>query len=571
MLLIALLARAAEDVTYRVNIIAPSDLTVLLESNLDIVRWSSRAQVSQDQLRQLFKTAPRQVKDLLATEGYFSPAVEADLEPGKEIWTATLTIWPGEPTQVTSVELTIAGAIDNDPDRIKRIEDANDAFGIKIGSVFRQAEWDAAKQRALHSLHRRRYAAASVVDSRVQIDPRARAAHMSVTIDSGPPFTFGTVSVTGLQRYPERIVLNLNPIRPGSAYDEAELLKYQRRLQASGYFASVVVAAGNDPERADGTPIRVNVVEGAARKLELGVGFSTDRGVRAQAQYTDKNTLDRALRFTGLVKLDRLSQEAVAGLHLPRNAQGHVYGVEGKYNFQDIQGVQRTDWSLTGARTFTVEERESQQSLQFLTESRTLADGSKDDRKALFAAQTWRWNNLDDLLAPRRGYFLSVQAGGAAEALLSDSNFGRLYGKGTYLLPVRDFGTVVLRAEAGAVLAETRDHIPSAYLFRTGGDTTVRGYAFESLGVAEGGAVVGGRYLGVGSIEYIQWIRPQWGAAVFVDAGNAVDEIEDFRAALGYGVGARWSSPIGSLNLDVAYGEQVGEWRLHFSAGIVLR
>jgi translocation and assembly module TamA len=293
--------------------------------------------------------------------------------------------------------------------------------------------------------------------------------------------------------------------------------------------------------------------------------------VRAQAQYTDKNTLDRALRFTGSVKLDRLSQEALAGLYLPRNAKGHVYGVEGKYSFQDIQGVQRTDWSLTGARTFTVEERESQQSLQFLTESRTLADGSKDDRKALLAAQTWRWNNLDDLLAPRRGYFLSVQAGAAAEALLSDSNFGRLYGKGTYLLPVRDFGTVVLRAEAGAVLAESRDSIPSAYLFRTGGDTTVRGYAFESLGVAEGGAVVGGRYLGVGSIEYIQWIRPQWGAAVFVDAGNAVDEIEDFRAALGYGVGARWSSPIGSLNLDVAYGEQVGEWRLHFSAGIVLR
>ncbi len=557
--------------TYRVKIIVPSDLTALLESNLDIVRWSSRAQVSEDQLRQLFKTAPQQVKDLLATEGYFSPAVEADLEPGKEIWTATLTIWPGEPTRVTSIEITIGGAIDNDPDRIKRIEDAKDAFGIKIGSVFRQADWDTAKQRALHSLHRKRYAAASVVDSGVQIDPRARAARMSVTINSGPPFTFGTVSVTGLQRYPERIVLNLNSIQPGSAYDEAELLKYQRRLQASGYFASVVVAAGSNPERADGTPIRVSVVEGAARKLQLGVGFSTDRGVRAQAQYTDKNTLDRALRFTGSVKLDRLSQEAVAGLYLPRNAQGHVYGVEGNYNFQDIQGEQRTDLSLTGARTFTVEERESQQSLQFLTESRTLADGSQDDRKALLAAQTWRWNNLDDLLAPRRGYFLSLQAGAAAEALLSDSNFGRLYGKGTYLLPVRDFGTVVLRAEAGAVLAETRDNVPSAYLFRTGGDTTVRGYAFESLGVPEGGAIVGGRYLGVGSIEYIQWIRPQWGAAVFVDAGNAVDEIEDFRAALGYGVGARWSSPIGSLNLDVAYGEQVGEWRLHFSAGIVLR
>jgi translocation and assembly module TamA len=571
LLLYAASAAGNGAVKYRVQITAPSDLTSLLESNLDIVRWSTREEVSEDELRQLFKTAPRQVRDLLATEGYFSPTVESALDTGQETWVVRLTVWPGEPTRVVGMNVQVMGEIDADPARQQRREQAREAFGIQDASVFRQADWESAKQRALHSLHRKRYAAARIVESRADIDPQAHTARLSVQIDSGPPFTFGSVRVTGLDRYPQRIVTNLNPIRPGSPYDEEELLKYQRRLQASGYFASVVVAAESDPARADGTPIRVNVVEGAARKLELGVGFSTDRGLRGQAQYTDKNTLDRALRFSGSVKLDRLSQEAVAGLSLPRNAQGHVYGLEGKYNFQDIQGEQRTDWSITGARTFTIEERESQQSLQFLTESRTLADGTKDDRKALYAAQTWRWNNLDDLLVPRRGYFLSVQVGGAAEALLSDRSFGRLYGKGTYLLPVHDFGTLVLRAEAGAVLAQTRENIPSAYLFRTGGDTTVRGYAFESLGVAEGDAIVGGRYLGLGSVEYIQWIKPQWGAAVFVDAGNAVDEIEDFRAALGYGIGARWSSPIGSLNLDLAYGEEVNEWRVHFSVGIVLR
>jgi translocation and assembly module TamA len=571
LLLHAACVLAVDAVKFRVQITAPSDLTGLLESNLDIVRWSTREEVSQDELRQLFRTAPRQVRDLLATEGYFSPSVESALDTGQEIWVARLTVWPGEPTRVASVEVRVTGEIEIDLARERRRQQAREAFGIQDASVFRQADWESAKQRAVDSVHRKRYAAARIVDSRADIDPQARTAKLSVQIDSGPPFTFGTVSVTGLDRYPQRIVTNLNPIRPGSPYDEEELLKYQRRLQASGYFASVVVAAQSDPARADATPIRVNVVEGAARKLELGVGFSTDRGLRGQAQYTDKNTLDRALRFTGSVKLDRLSQEAVAGLSLPRDAQGHVYGVEGKYNFQDIQGEQRTDWSLTGARTFTIEERESQQSLQFLTESRAISDGDKDNRKALFAAQTWRWNNLDDLLAPRRGTFLSLQVGGAAEALLSDRTFGRLYGKGTYLLPMRDFGTLVLRAEAGAVLAETRDNIPSAYLFRTGGDTTVRGYAFESLGVAEANAIVGGRYLGVASVEYIQWIKPQWGAAVFVDAGNAVDEIEDFRAALGYGVGVRWSSPIGSLNLDLAYGDEVDEWRVHFSAGIVLR
>jgi translocation and assembly module TamA len=130
---------------------------------------------------------------------------------------------------------------------------------------------------------------------------------------------------------------------------------------------------------------------------------------------------------------------------------------------------------------------------------------------------------------------------------------------------------VALRLETGAVSGDSSENIPSEYLFRTGGDTTVRGYEYESLGVDVGDAVVGGRYLLVGSAEYIQWITQQLGAAIFYDAGNAVDHIADFQAAVGYGVGARWYSPIGAISFDVAYGEEVDEYRVHFTAGFVFQ
>ena len=61
----------------------------------------------------------------------------------------------------------------------------------------------------------------------------------------------------------------------------------------------------------------------------------------------------------------------------------------------------------------------------------------------------------------------------------------------------------------GAVLADSRDGIPSNFLFRTGGDTTVRGYAFDSLGVPLGQAIVGGRYYTAGSVEVTRWIGAQ--------------------------------------------------------------
>ena len=118
------------------------------------------------------------------------------------------------------------------------------------------------------------------------------------------------------------------------------------------------------------------------------------------------------------------------------------------------------------------------------------------------------------------------------------------------------------------MIADSRVGIPSVFLFRTGGDTTVRGYAFESLGVQQGDAVVGGRYYGVASVEAIHWINDNWGVAAFVDAGDAFDAWSDADIAVGYGIGARLRTPIGPFRLDVAYGERDKNVRLHFSVGL---
>ena len=104
--------------------------------------------------------------------------------------------------------------------------------------------------------------------------------------------------------------------------------------------------------------------------------------------------------------------------------------------------------------------------------------------------------------------------------------------------------------------------------FRTGGDTTVRGYQYQSLGVRVGDGVVGGRYYVVASAEIIRWINETWGVAGFIDAGDAADEIGDLDIAVGYGIGARLRTPIGPFRLDLAYGERTGKIRLHFSVGV---
>jgi len=562
---------AAETIGYTVDIQAPENLVSVLRDNLDIVSWANREDVNEEQVRQLVKTAPEQVRNLLATEGYFSPDVKIGLDRKETGWVVNLQVDPGEPVRIVSIDFLITGAVRNDPDGEQRVRDARKSFALQEGAIFRQRDWTAGKEAATHSLHRKLYAAARVTDSKAHIDPVSLQARLSVAIDSGPPFTFGEINVQGLERYEVKIVRNMSPIQPGDPYDEEQLLRYQKRLLVSNRFASAVVFAGSDPEQAQATPVFVNVVESEARRVELGVGISTNRGLRGVLGYTDQNTFDRGLQFDAQLKVDKLSEELAGGLILPRNKKGWRYGLEGKFLHEDIQNEERSDWSVTGAHTYLVEEYRSQQSLQLLAENRVLADGEEDNVLALYLAQTWNWNKLDDLLAAREGYFLSLEAGGASQDIVSDASFGRLVGRGSYYQPIKTFGTLSMRIEGGWVIADSRDNIPGAYLFRTGGDNTVRGYAYQSLGVDDGGSVVGGRYLLVGSVEYTQWLTNQWGAAVFYDRGNANDDASEFRTVAGYGVGARWHSAIGALNLDLAYGEEVDEYRVHFTTGFVFR
>jgi len=132
-----------------------------------------------------------------------------------------------------------------------------------------------------------------------------------------------------------------------------------------------------------------------------------------------------------------------------------------------------------------------------------------------------------------------------------------------------------VRAEAGSVISRDTSGLPTTQLFLAGGDNSVRGYAPSSIGVTQSnGAIAPGRYLATGSVEWqrpIRWNqqRTDWESAVFVDAGAVSNDMHQLKALVGYGVGARWRSPIGPLRVDVAYGQAVQKLRLHLSVGFV--
>jgi translocation and assembly module TamA len=208
-------------------------------------------------------------------------------------------------------------------------------------------------------------------------------------------------------------------------------------------------------------------------------------------------------------------------------------------------------------------------SLELRNERRETAGQFAGEVTSMPANLSWTGRDVDNILYPRKGIVINLQAGGALDQTISDQRFTRLYGRANAYWPLGASGTLIMRGEIGAVKSTSRENIPADYLFRAGGSQSVRGYAYGQLGIDVNGAIVPGRYIGVASAEVTHPIAEQWAVAMFYDTGNVVDRWQDYSAVSGYGVGVRWRSPLGPLNVDLAYGEAVKEYRLHFSVGMV--
>jgi translocation and assembly module TamA len=204
-----------------------------------------------------------------------------------------------------------------------------------------------------------------------------------------------------------------------------------------------------------------------------------------------------------------------------------------------------------------------------------------NDASAVSANYNWLRRDLDNILAPTAGTALSLQGAvgyGRGTEERSDipgefrarGPFVRAYSRLNWYRPVGDWFANA-RVEAGEVFVRSAIAVPDTVLFRAGGDGSVRGYGYRTLGPTVNGAVVGGRVLLSGSVEMEHALTDRLPAllgAVFVDAGNAADRWSDMHPVFGYGVGLHYRSPVGPLRVDLAYGQDVHQLRVHVGVGI---
>jgi translocation and assembly module TamA len=512
--------------------------------------------------------------DVLATEGFFSPVVAVGADDGGAArYVVRLDL--GRRTQVTEVVLAFTGELSKQPGRIGQLEAG---WGLPVGQPFRDGIWSAERNRLLNLVRSRDFAAARLVDSVALVNAEEATARLRVEIDSGPAFTMGPVEVRGLVRYDAALVERFNPVRAGDPYDSDRLLEFQRRLQRTPFFSTVIVDV--DPARSEGgrLPLLVEVREAKSRRVSFALGYSTDIGARGEAAYRQATLFGYPYSLQSGISLDRTRQVGYADVYLLPRPDGAEDAVGALAEFTDIEGVKTSRWAVGAQRTRKSEtgprSRDTQLALNFQHESRDVLDAPEESsvNDVVSATYAWTRRDVDSLTLPTRGTLLTLSGtvglGRSSVTNFLKTGFLRGYGRYTLYVPLTVRDQLILRTELGYVAVDDPRVVPNEFLFRTGGVGTVRGYSFQSLGRKVGAATTGGTMLAVASAEYVRWLRDDWGGAVFVDAGDASDDLFSEPLARGYGLGVRYRTLAGPLAVDVAWADRTGGVRVHFSIAI---
>jgi translocation and assembly module TamA len=526
-------------------------------------------------LRPWVREVRRKAPEIAAAEGYFSATVEVEFDSNAREH-VTITVTPGPPTQVGEVDIEFAGDLAGDGDeRERRRQELRRKWSMQPGARFRSADWETAKTRIVDDLTELDYAAGRHASSEAQVDAEAARARLKIVLHSGPRFTLGDVRIMGLDRYSEALVRRMVDIHRGDRFSMDTLGDLQRRLQAAPWFTTVLVDVERDPMKPLDVPVNVTVTERRTKDVGLSIGYGTDDGFRAEAAYRDRDLFNRGYDLQSSLRAAQKRQIAYADIYLPPG----LFPFRGRnVPFRDSVGVLTehstieklaiSRFAVAGYRHFTPEKFETRVGLSYQIERNYPEGADPVLTRALAPIVAFTVRRVDNLFDPRRGGVLNLQFAAGAKNVLSTQDFLKVYGQYQHWIPIGAKEQILLRGEFGSTYAPSRDGIPEDFLFRAGGSRSNRGYAFQSLGVRKGDAVVGGRYLLTGSAEFVHWLNDTWGAAVFTDIGDAADTPKDWKGYPSYGVGARYKTPAGPLALDLAYAVDPRKFRLSFSVSV---
>jgi outer membrane protein insertion porin family len=374
----------------------------------------------------------------------------------------------------------------------------------------------------------------------------------TVTISEGTDTRFGDVVVAGNDVTREYVIVRETGIVVGEPYSDDQLAAVRPRLEKLPYLTAVdepVVAV--DPETGEAT-VGVTVREGTANRITGVLGLSGGP--------------DGADEITGLVDVSLgniagTGRRASASWEQVRENETEisfaytepwVLGAPVDVGVEGSQSVRDTFYTTTEADLLVSARMGDRTRLTWSLGAERYVPGAADESTTTSARTAFEasYDGSDSVWNPTRGTRLTAGVEYSAKEYADD---GRDESAGTFSVQAEQFLSVasrhVLALKAfGQWLESTEEDVPFHELLVLGGARSLRGYREEQFR---------GNRVAVGTLEYRLLLGRRSRVIAFADLGYWYREgsISAKGTELGYGIGLRGDTRLGTISLDYGLGE----------------
>ncbi len=494
--------------------------------------------------------------------GYYRLRQSSRFESVDDCWRLLVQVEPGEPVRVGQIDISI----DSNSELFQQVlQDLPLISGQQLNqSDYEQIKTDLSAVAVEHGFFDARYNRAEI-----QMDLVENSADVALEFSPGPRYQIGVIRIQELDALSSDFVSRFFGLETGDDYSSEAVLGIRNSLNSSHYFSSVSVTPQVSQAVDRQVPIQVGLSMRPKLRYAVGIGATTDIGPRLRLDYENRYLNRRGHSWQGNAGLSPVQQNLDLSYRIPlRNPATESLEISTGYLAEDTDTFTSNSSKMVATYS-SINSWQWRQQL-FLGYQHDESDISGETIVADFVIPgiSLDRTRADDALYPSRGWRLFGELKGASDTLLSSENFVQLNLSGK---AIRSFSAsrLLFRFDLGTTVTENIDELPTSIRYFTGGDQSVRGYKYESLGPEnEAGEVVGGKHNISLSLEADFPIANNWKLAVFADTGNAFNDFTDFEFKTGAGVGLRWLSPIGPIRVDFASALDFdNELRLHITMG----
>ena len=540
------------------------EMSAAVLARLRIYQQQKDPMLSVGEMRRLHREAEKDIKSSLEPLGYYSPAVEGALIENEGIWHATYIITPGEPVRVHSVSVEITGAGSG----LSLFSDLEKQFPLQGGAIFNHQQYEEGKKKILQWAIRNGFVEAGFEKNEVRVHRKNHQADITLLLNTGHRFLFGKTS-SAQKIINQDLLSRYLPYKEGDPYSLRELSQLQSILYETGFFSGVTVEPEFDKINEWQVPVALTLAPALPNRYSFGMGYGTDTGIRGKTEWRNRLFNDSGHRVSSSLLLSEKINRVGAAYEIPvADPRYDALKYAGNWASEEWNNTKTNLLSAAAAVSHsgpmyqygvTLEVRDEQYDVGVTSGSSLL----------LLPGGSWSVVFAENRINTQDGWRFFVDVKGADKNIVSDATFVQAQAGVKGITSLFDKWRLIGRFTLGTTVVDSIDELPPSLRFYAGGDQSVRGYAYKSIGPTDAsGTVIGGRYLMVGSMEVERKVGDMWSVAAFYDTGQAMDSM-DVNLKKSVGLGGRITLPFGQVRLDVAVPllEEEHSFRLHLNVG----